>query len=125
MFRLSSFLALGMLTLTLPFACGDKQNPAGDFRGSGGGAGNDASGVSYARTIAPMMAASCAVEYCHDSQTRTAGIVLDTYEDVKANAESSNDAIQNQTMPVGPAPRLTDAERQAFDSWVKAGTPNN
>ena len=121
MFRLASVVATGVLLLALLHGCGEKQNPAGDFRFDAGGGG----GVSYAQTIAPMMAASCAVEYCHDSKMRTAGVALDTYENVKANAKKSNETIQNQTMPVGSVPPLTEAERQAFDSWVKAGAPNN
>ena len=123
MFRLSSLAALAVLALALPFACGDKRNPAGDFQQPSDASGG--AGVSYAQTIAPMMAASCAVEFCHDSQMRTAGVALDTYENVRANAEKSNETIQNQTMPVGTVPALTEAERQAFDSWVKAGAPNN
>ena len=123
MFRLSSVVVLGVLALALPFGCGDKQNPAGDFRQPADASGG--AGVSYTQTIAPMMAASCAMAYCHDGLRRTAGVALDTYDNVKANAEKSNETIQNQTMPVGSVPPLTEAERQSFDSWVKAGAPNN
>ncbi len=132
--RFASVLAIGGLSFALLLGCGDKQNPAGDFRppgSSGGLGGTDASGaggssgVSYAQTIAPMMAASCAVSGCHDATTRVADVALDSYDDVKASAAASNNAIQNRTMPMGSVPALTDADRQAFDSWVKAGAPNN
>jgi len=123
MFRLSSVVVLGVLALALPSGCGDKQNPAGDFRQPADASGS--AGVSYTQTIAPMMAASCSVSDCHDSTARVANVALDTYDEVKANAERSNQSIQDGWMPVGSVPPLTEAEKQAFDSWVKAGAPNN
>ncbi len=129
MLRSASFVITAGISLALLLGCGEKQNPLGDYRPSGPGdaGGTDASGgvPSYAKTIAPMMAASCAMSGCHDGTTRVAGVALDTYDDVKANAEASNTTIQNKTMPMGSAPPLTDADRQSFDSWVKAGAPNN
>ncbi len=120
MTRLLPIVLLGVLALAL--GCGDKQNPAGDFGSGGEGTTGD---VSYSRTIAPMMAASCTLSYCHDSRSRVAGVALEAYDDVKANAESSNRTIQEGTMPTGSAPPLTPAERQAFADWVEAGAPNN
>ena len=134
MLRFATVAATGVLALALGLGCGDKQNPLGDYQapgGSGGAAGMDAGGgggslgVSYAQTIAPLLARSCATTGCHDKATGMAGVTLDTYEAVKANAEESNVSIQNGTMPVGSAPRLTDAEREAFAEWVAAGAPNN
>jgi uncharacterized membrane protein len=134
MLRFVSVVTTGVLSFALLLGCGDKQNPAGDYRpwqGSGGTVGADASGpgcsagVSYAQTIAPMMAASCSISYCHDTATRMAGVALDTYDGVKASAEISNETIQNGSMPVGEGLPLTEADRQSFDAWVKAGTPNN
>jgi uncharacterized membrane protein len=124
MVRLSS-VAAGALSLGLFLACGDKQNPNGDFHSPGGAGDAAAGGVSYAKTIAPLMARSCAVSGCHDATTRMAGVALDNYDDVKTNAQVSNTEIQSQNMPVGSVPSLTDTERQSFDSWVQAGAPNN
>ena len=125
-------LVFAALCAALCLGCGfdkDKQNPAGDFRtpaGSGGSGGGDTSGgVSYAQTIAPMMAASCTVSGCHGANP-VMGIGLDSYDNVKANAVAANTVIQDKSMPISPpGAALTDADRQNFQSWVNAGAPNN
>lgn len=106
--------------------CGDKQNPAGDYRFDAAVPPSDATaGVSYGKTIAPMMAASCTLSGCHGGSSPVAGIGLDTYEGVRDNATAANAAIQSQAMPIGSGPALTAADRQSFQDWVSAGAPNN
>jgi uncharacterized membrane protein len=124
---MTRFALIGtVLLFTLGTGCGDKQNPAGDFRhdASAPPAG-DAGGPSYAKTIAPMMAASCTLSGCHEGDYPAAGIGLDRYENVAANAEASNRAIQDQSMPIGAGAALTATDRQSFQAWVNAGAPNN
>jgi uncharacterized membrane protein len=116
MVHFRSLLVLGALAAALALGCGDKQNPAGDFQ---------TSAVSYAQTIAPMMAASCTVSGCHGGDSPVMGIGLDTYDKVKANAAAANTKIQSKVMPISPGVDLTDLDRQNFQSWVNAGAPNN
>jgi uncharacterized membrane protein len=101
-------------------ACGDKQNPLGESKGSCGIAN-----VSYAQTIAPMMAASCTLSGCHVSPTPVRGIALDTYDGVKTNAAAANAEIQAKSMPIDPGAALSDSARQTFAEWVACGAPNN
>jgi hypothetical protein len=42
---------------------------------------------------------------------------------VKANASVANSAIQKGNMP--PSGALSAANKQLFQAWVTAGTPNN
>jgi len=114
--RLISTMALGLL-----LGCGDKQNPLGEHTPPA--PSDSGSVVSYSRTIAPMMAASCTMAGCHGA---TGSLGLDTYDGVKAWATDCNNAIQAKTMPiVPPGAELTDTDRANFDAWVKAGAPNN
>jgi len=131
MVHLRCLIAFAALAAGLCLACGfdkDKQNPSGDFSppsGSGGSGGGDtaAGGVSYAQTIAPMMAANCAFSGCHGASNFQAGVRLDTYPNVVANAAAANADIQDQSMP--PGGPLSATDRQSFQDWVNAGTPNN
>jgi hypothetical protein len=92
--------------------------------GSGGASGGTTSAtVSYVSTIAPLMKASCATSGCHAGSSAQAGIALDTYANVKANATLANDAIQGGSMPLGSP--LSAAQKKSFQDWVTAGEPNN
>ncbi len=125
---MTRFTLIGIVLLfTLGTGCGDKQNPAGDFRSDASAPpAGDAGGPSYAKTIAPMMAASCTLSGCHEGDYPAFGIGLDSYEKVAANAQASNQAIQNESMPIGvAAAALTAADRKSFEDWVNAGAPNN
>ena len=95
--------------------------------GAGGTGGTTTTaGVSYKNTIAPMMAASCAISGpCHAGSSPALNIGLDTYAGVKANAAVSNSAIQDGSMPIGGGAKLTAADKKNFQDWVNAGTPNN
>lgn len=82
-------------------------------------------GVSYAQTIAPMMAQSCTLSGCHGGSSPVMGIGLDTYDKVVANAGAASSAIQSNSMPLDPGVALTDTDKQNFQDWVNAGMPNN
>jgi uncharacterized membrane protein len=104
-------------------ACGEKQNPLGSSEAE---ADCETMPVSYADTIAPMMAASCTVPgACHSAATGAAGVTLETYDDVKLHAANSNKEIQAQAMPIGNGVALTENDRKAFALWATCGTPNN
>jgi uncharacterized membrane protein len=116
--RISLLLSLAVACLP---ACGEKQNPLGSSEES-----CENITVSYSGTIAPMMAASCTVPgACHSNENSVAGVSLETYEDVKLHAASSNREIQAQSMPIGRGEPLTDTDRENFALWVNCGAPNN
>ena len=72
-----------------------------------------------------MMAASCTLSGCHSGSSPVMGVGLDTYANVKANAAVANTAIQQNAMPIGSGVPLTPTDKQNFQDWVNAGTPNN
>jgi hypothetical protein len=129
------------------FACGEKLNPKGNEPTAKGGAGGStevgdidggvseagaggaggAAPVSYKQTIAPMVAASCAISGCHGGSSPIIGIGLDTYAGLNAWATLSNSDIQSGNMPLSgsAAVALTAADKKNFQDWVNAGAPNN
>jgi uncharacterized membrane protein len=101
--------------------CGEKQNPLGASETLP----CDTVVVSYSGKIAPMMEKSCNVAGCHAGPTPAAGVALDSYGAVKANASASNAEIQAKKMPIGAGAALTDSDRRDFAIWAGCGTPNN
>lgn len=130
MLRIGSLTIIGSVALCLTFACGDKINPRGNYPGGegpggttgslDGGPGGEAGlppGFTY--DILPLLKKSC---LCHVQ----GGVqpLLDTYSNVKANANASMQSILDGSMPQG-LPPLSASERNLFQSWINAGTPNN
>ena len=100
----------------------DARETSGPDTRDSGGAGDTTGGqVSYANDIAPLLAAKCVS--CHGTTVANGGIRLDGYTNAKNNASLANAMIQSGRMPIGGS--LTAAEKQLFQSWVNAGTPNN
>ena len=94
------------------------------FDGGGGGVGGSTTAsVSYSKTIAPMMAKSCATSTTCHSAGNPWSVDLDTYAGVKANATASISAIQGHTMP--PSGTFSDSDLKSLQAWVNAGYPNN
>jgi len=85
------------------------------------GGGDATSAVSYKNQIQPLLQTNCAS--CHSGSTANAGIDVSTYANVSKNAKTINSAIQNGTMPLGSP--LSAADKQLFQTWVNAGSPNN
>jgi hypothetical protein len=130
MISLVATIAAGLL-----FACGDKNAPlspggtGGAADGGGGGStpgldgacgvvSNPSTGVSFAADIKPLLAKSCS---CH--VTGSIAPALKDHVSVSASAEASSAAIANGSMPIS-AP-LSAEEQALFESWLKAGKPNN
>jgi hypothetical protein len=146
MLRFGYAVMVGSFVACSLFACGEKLNPkgneptaaggaggstnvggvdSGDSEAGAGGAGGSAP-VSYSKTIAPLMAASCALSGCHGGASPMLGIGLDTWAGVNAYAADSNSAIQAGTMPIGTGVvALTPADKKNFQDWVTAGALNN
>ncbi len=105
---------------------GGTTSAGGTASGSGGAAGGTTTAtVTYSKTIAPLMAASCALSGCHSGSSPVLGIGLDSYANVKANATAADGAIQAGTMPTGNGAALTATDKKNFHAWVSAGAPNN
>jgi hypothetical protein len=132
MSRIGTIALAATVAVGLLFACGDKNaplspsgEPAGDDSGaggsSGGGDGGDikpSGGVSFSADIMPLLTKSCS---CH--VTGSIPPALNNYASVKASAEVSATAIAEGSMPI--AAPLSPAEQALFQSWLKAGMPNN
>jgi hypothetical protein len=84
-------------------------------------AGDAVAQVSYATQIAPLLSANCTS--CHGGSGPSAGISLNSYANVKANANAANSAIQAGIMP--PAGALSAANKLLFQTWVNQGMQNN
>jgi hypothetical protein len=103
--------------------CGDKLNPypIPDNGTSGDGGSNcdpTYSGkISYCNQIKTLMN-SCTS--CH-SGGRTAGVDLDTYQNVKNNSAKSNQRIQSGSMP--PSGAFTSDQKLQFSTWICDGMP--
>jgi uncharacterized membrane protein len=82
--------------------------------------------VSYAQ-IAPIVTERCAVCHAdHPTQpgfsTAPAGILLDTPEQIVANAaQIGTQAVEAHAMPLGNLTNMTDGERATLGAWIDSG----
>ena len=76
--------------------------------------------VTYTNTISAYLSAACT--NCHNGGFFKPGPNLSNYEAAKAGAVRSLETMKAGTMPTSS--RASAAEINAFDLWVKAGTPN-
>ncbi|WP_143774078.1 hypothetical protein [Niastella vici] len=61
---------------------------------------------------------------CHSARNAAGGVVLETYDQVKAHAGRINQrAIVEKTMP--PTAALATEEIAILKCWISSGTPNN
>lgn len=98
--------------------------PAGPASGAPAGA----AAVTYA-AVAPIVAQRCAV--CHAAHPTQPGfsappqgVVLDTPEHVRTNAERvKQQAVLTHAMPLGNITGMTDAERATLGAWIDGGAP--
>ena len=92
---------------------------------TGGAGGNTtAAVVSYKNTIAPIMTKDCVA--CHTGSSGFAGVALDTYAGVAANADLSLGTMQpGAAIAMPPGGSVSAADLKSFQDWIKAGKPNN
>jgi uncharacterized membrane protein len=84
--------------------------------------------VTYAE-VQPILATHCAA--CHSPHPTNpvftsppAGLVLDSYEHVRAAAPRIRArAVDTETMPMGNPTGMTRADRQKLGAWIAAGAP--
>lgn len=80
--------------------------------------------LSYARDIAPMMAASCATSNCHAGSAPSDGIALDSKEAVMAGIDASITSIEDGSMPIGNVPSISAAQLQLLRDWKASNFPD-
>ena len=79
---------------------------------------------SFANDIQPIISTRCAIPTCHVPGGSTP-FALQTYAQIKANAERIKVRTEARTMPPSGSTQLTDTEIMMISDWVEAGAPNN
>jgi uncharacterized membrane protein len=81
-------------------------------------------GISFAQVIEPIVQTNCAISGCHvNGQQRP---ILETYEQMAANAERIKARTSNGTMPPANSGKsLTLEEINAIACWVDNGAQDN
>ncbi len=81
--------------------------------------------VTFA-AVRPVIATRCAV--CHSMQptqpgfaSPPAGVVLETPEEIRAQAERIRTQVESKSMPLGNVTKMTQAERDLVLAWVSQG----
>ncbi|MCB0806299.1 MAG: hypothetical protein KDC05_10910 [Bacteroidales bacterium] len=88
----------------------------------------DTTNVTYAGTIAPIMAANC--NSCHNSGLANGGVITESYDGLKIVADNGRleGAVFHQSgyspMPQN-LPQLPDCELTKIKIWIDAGAINN
>ncbi|GEO05949.1 hypothetical protein AAE02nite_36130 [Adhaeribacter aerolatus] len=83
--------------------------------------------ATYLTDVKPILQRACYA--CHASNIQTAGVILDTYEGVKKQAQGDLLAVINHEpghppMPQGGA-KLPACDIARIRKWVETGTLNN
>ena len=88
----------------------------------------DTTNVTYSTDVVPILQAHC--YSCHGNGTISGGVSLDSYEDVKQQAENGfllgtiTHASGYPPMPQD-GPQLSDCNINIIRAWIDNGTPNN
>jgi hypothetical protein len=84
--------------------------------------------ICFNTQILPLIKASCAQTGCHDAITREEGIVLDSYNGIKALGTADLMKYINlsygKVMPPLPQPRLDAASKALLNKWIAEGAKN-
>lgn len=92
------------------------------------GSGCDTANISYAKDIAPILNANCALGGCHDAVTKSYNHDLSNYDGVVASVKTGRflgSVMQDAgylAMPKSAA-KLGDCELSKISAWINAGTP--
>jgi len=77
--------------------------------------------------VLPVMNASCNLSGCHNTVDASSGVILDTYNGIKTQADNGrllNSINQNGSMPKNAA-KLSNCTVTKIQQWINSGTPNN
>jgi len=85
---------------------------------------------TFTSRIAPLVAQQCA-SGCHEGANPSAGLLLTTYDEIKACVDNNNKFANSLTgangasiMPKGTS-GLSTCDKTAVNAWITAGAPNN
>lgn len=85
---------------------------------------------TFTSRIAPLVAQQCA-SGCHEGPNPSAGLLLTTYDEIKACADNNNKFANSLTgangasiMPKGTS-GLSTCDKTAIQAWISAGALNN
>lgn len=84
--------------------------------------------AKFSTDVKPVMNTSCNLSGCHNTVDAASGVILDTYNGVKTQADNgrllgSVDPI-NGSMPKNAA-KLSSCSLAKIQQWINSGTPNN
>ena len=88
----------------------------------------DTEGVTFSGTVLPLIEANC--YQCHDAATRTSGVNLEGYDNIKARAVTGqlvgviSHAPGFAQMPKNRA-QLPTCDIESIKKWIEDGTPQN
>lgn len=82
----------------------------------------DTSAVKYSTTISSLMTNHCT--NCHGGSSPSAGISLESHNDLLTYGQASLNAMKNGTMPQG-ASKLDDCSINKLAAWINQGSLNN
>lgn len=118
-------ILLSYFLLTLVIACSNDNEE--DLLGN---AECNTENVSFSATIAPIMNNSCAINGCHDANTRRSNYDLSDYNGVIRGIDRGK-FLASIRHDSGTAPmpksrnKLPQCDIDKIASWINAGAPNN
>jgi uncharacterized membrane protein len=75
-------------------------------------------------TVKPLITTKCSSSRCHGAAAARGGVILETYDQIKAQADRIKQrAIIEKTMP--PSAPLSTNDIAVLQCWFNAGMPNN
>lgn len=81
----------------------------------------------FSTDVLPIMNASCNASGCHNTASASSGVILDTYDGIKAqalNGQLMSSTGTNGSMPKGAA-KLSSCTLTRIQKWIDSGAPNN
>ncbi len=79
--------------------------------------------ISYAQDIAPIIQKNCSLSGCHVAPTPAGGVLLDSYDKFKLQAENGRikaRVIEEKPSRMPPA-GITSEEKQLIECWLNNG----
>ena len=126
--RKMAHLSAVAITVSFIIASCSKSNEASLKNSSGGTDNCDTVNMTFAADIVPILQANC--YSCHGNGLSQNGVSLDSYDQVKTQADNGNlihvinHAPGYPAMPQG-APKLSDCTINKIKDWVDRGALNN
>ncbi len=79
--------------------------------------------INYSQDIAPIIAKNCSISGCHVPPNPSAGVLLDTYELLKAKGEAGRikARVIDETPTRMPPAGITADEKSQIECWLNNG----